>query len=152
MKRSIVTVLALGLLVSAACASKQKTEDTGTATAAAAAPQVPTCAGHVVVVETPVVASGSYQADAVQRAVLQGMKSGGCTALPRPPSALPEGADLLIVSVRITSTGGGTGKVSAIVTQQASGQILGRFQESVSGAPEPSSRTLGEKIAGTLGS
>jgi len=130
-----------------ACAGGQ---DTGTAGASAGL-SVPTCGSWVVFVERPAVSSGGYQADAMQRSIVQSLSSGGCQAVTSKPAAVPSGASLLTVASMVSSTGT-EGRISTLATNSDSGAIMWRLQQTIKAGEDgtAAASAIGSQLAGNL--
>lgn len=145
-----VTVLSSLVLASLpACSHKQKQETAPVADTTPAAPAIPTCGGWIVVVERPLVTAGGFSADALLRAMIDGLAAGGCTA----QTAVPAGATgaVLKLSIKASALGKG-GVISLTATDNATGELKWRFQERVGSTAEGAGTTsgLGQKMAGIL--
>ncbi|RMG10791.1 MAG: hypothetical protein D6729_19030 [Deltaproteobacteria bacterium] len=141
--------LALALLATTACAGSQEKKDRNTLTQAPAGP--PTCGNWVVVVERPTVAGGTYQGDAIHRAVIEGLGKEGCQALTAAPTSTPAGVSILTVSVSVSKLGDG-GRVGLVATDTSTGSVKWRLQKEIipGGDGLGASRAIGRELARML--
>lgn len=147
---SVVTVFALALTL-AACGGKQKKGDDAVTDAPPPAATTPTCGGWIVVAEQPVVTAGGFTADALWRAVIDGLKAGGCIG----QTAVPAGATAPVLKLSIKASSVGTSGVINLTASDANtGELKWRFQERVGAGVDGTAAAngLGMKIATALGS
>ncbi|MDF1565038.1 MAG: hypothetical protein P1V51_18510 [Deltaproteobacteria bacterium] len=154
MKRLIAfaSIFALAL-TAAACGGKQKKNEnvvTDAPPPPPPAPTTPTCGGWIVLAEMPLVTAGGFNAGALQRSLLDGLRSGGCTGV----TAIPAGAaaPVLKLSVKASSVGA-SGVINLTATDANTGELKWRFQERVGqgDAGTGAANGLGLKIATALG-
>ena len=118
--------------------------------AAAPEPTVPMCGDWVVVVEQTTV-TGDLDGNRVFRALLDGLRDGGCEAHTSQPVEIPGDISVLKISPRLQATGGGSATFAVVATDTASGEVYSRMQERIaSGDGTPEARQVGKKIAERL--
>lgn len=141
-------VLVSGAIALAGCSGKQKAVDTPPPPPPPEAPVTATCGNWVVVTEIPVVSAGGYAADGLQRALMDGLAGGGCTAHTSTPASIPDGAKVLKIALKASAIGE-AGKISAIATDASSGELVWRFQKSAAAGTDGSAEAsaIGAEIA-----
>ncbi len=113
-------------------------------------PTVPMCGDWVVIVESPTV-SGDLDGNRVLRALLDGLRGGGCEAHTTRPIGMPAGTSVLQLAPRLQPMGAGAANLSVIATDTASGDVHSRYTERIpTGDGTAEARVVGQRIAERL--